>query len=165
MDEPREATASDIPMLARIHVASWVETYTGLLPPSEIAARDQSVRETQWTNQIASGASRIALVPDFGFAQAGPQRDKVLLARGYPQELYAIYILRAGQGRGLGRALLRAVTAASGGPMTALVLAENTSAIEFYRTTGATLVDTRNEFVGAAPITEQAFAWDHPQDI
>jgi ribosomal protein S18 acetylase RimI-like enzyme len=61
----------------------------------------------------------------------GTQRDKLLAEEGYGEELFAIYILRAGQGRGLGRALLRAVMPARPAAWTVLVLDGNVSAIGF----------------------------------
>ena len=165
MSDVRKATPDDVEMLARIHVTAWRETYPGLIPEAEIAARDMKVRRKQWTNQIARGQSRIAVVPDLGFAQAGPQRDAALRDAGISQELYAIYLLRSGQRRGLGRALLAAVTDPEAGPMSALVVDGNDAAIAFYRATGARCRDTRNDWIGAAPTLEHAYVWDDPRVI
>ena len=162
---PRPATPADVPMLARVHVQCWQETYTGLLPAAEIAARGIEQRRRQWTDQIAAGRSRIAVLPDLGFAQAGPQRDTPLLEQGFPLELYALYLLRAGQGRGLGLALLRAVIRPGDGPMSALVLAGNQPAIRFYEASGARRLETRAEHVGAAPIEEHVYVWDRPATV
>lgn len=158
----RPATPDDIDMLASIHVRAWRETYPGLLPESEIAARGPEVRRRQWAGQIARGQSRIAILPDLGFAQAGPQRDAILRADDIPQELYAIYLLRAAQGRGFGRALLAAVTMPDAGPMSALVLDGNAPAKAFYAATGAELWDTRKDRVGRTPIVEHAYVWHEP---
>lgn len=165
MAAPRPVTPADIPMLAQLHVACWAEAYAGLLPPEEIAARDVVTRTRQWTYQIAQGTSRIALIPGLGFAQAGAQRDDALRDAGYPQELFAIYLLRKGQGRGLGRTMLRAVTDLKGGPMTALVLGGNDSAIGFYEATGAHRLDSRSEQLGQTTIIKYAYGWSNPADI
>ena len=153
----RPAVAADAPMLARLHVASWEETYAGLLPRSEFDARPYAVRLAQWQGQIAAGRSRIALVEGLGFAQCGPQRDGPLEAAGYPEELYCLYLLRAAQGRGLGRALMAAVTGAA--PFTALVLATNTGAAGFYRALGGEEIDRRPERIGETPIEEIVFGF------
>lgn len=165
MAAPRPVTAADIPMLVQLHLECWAETYAGLLPPEEIATRDVLFRTRQWTHQIAQGSSRIALIPGLGFAQAGAQRDDDLREAGYPQELFAIYLLQKGQGRGLGRALLRAVTDPKGGPMTALVLSSNETAVRFYEATGAQRLDSRSEQIGQTPIIEYAYGWPNPADL
>lgn len=144
-------------MLARLHVQSWQETYTGLLPDSEIAARDITVRTAQWTRQIASGNSRIAVLPELGFAQMGPQRDADFAAKGFPEELYCLYLLQSGQGSGQGRALVEAV--AGERPFTALVMAENDRACGFYRAIGGRVLDRRLDKVGEAEIEEFAFGF------
>lgn len=151
------ATPDDIDMLARIHVQAWQETYAGLLPPSEIARRDIATRRAQWQHQIAAGTSRIAVVPDQGFAQMGPQRDAPLQAAGYGDELYALYLLRAGQGRGLGRALFDAVRGDAA--FSALVLDGNVRACAFYEAVGGHLHETRAEQVGDVAIMERVYVW------
>ena len=131
----RLATPGDAGMIARIHVAAWRETYPGLLPEEEIARRDFAMRLRQWENQIARGGSRIVVAPELGFAQAGPQRDETR-AEAWPRELYAIYILEAAKGTGIGAALLEAALADDPGPFTALVLVGNDRALAFYEKTG-----------------------------
>ncbi|MEM7490071.1 MAG: GNAT family N-acetyltransferase, partial [Pseudomonadota bacterium] len=136
---PRPATPADAEEIARLHVRAWQETYPGLLPPEEIAARDHPARLRQWQGALASDASRTVLLPGLGFAQAGPQR-MADHAAAYPEELYCLYLLRAGQGRGHGRALLAAV--GRDVPMTALVLEGNARACAFYAAAGAVVLDT-----------------------
>jgi hypothetical protein len=108
MHELRPPTARDVPMLARLHVQGWEETYRGLLPPSEFDSHGLEVRLSQWSRQVAAGTSRIALAPGLGFAQMGPQRDRTEATAAYPDELYCLYVLREAHGTGLGAALLAA---------------------------------------------------------
>ena len=159
----RPATVADTPDLARLHVQAWGESYAGLLPAAEIAARDIAARTAQWTSTIAAGSTRIMVLPGFGFAQTGAQRDPALAER-YPQELLALYLLRSGQGRGHGRALLRAATDPARA-MTALVLVGNDGALGFYTRTGAREIDRIDTHVGGAPITDVLIAWDDPAMI
>jgi GNAT superfamily N-acetyltransferase len=146
----RPARPGDAETLASIHVAAWRETYPGLLPEAEIARHDLPYRLRQWQAMLGRGDTRIALAGDLGFAQMGPQRDSAL-AEEWPEELFAIYLLRAAQGTGLGRALLEAVAGET--PFTAFVLDGNARAMAFYRKTGA-------EILGRTPLED---GW--PDDI
>ena len=158
----RRAAPSDVAELARLHVAAWRETYTGLLPPHEIKARDAALRREQWRREIARGTSRIAIAPGFGFAKMGSQRDAPLQDAGWTDELYAIYLLKAGQGRGLGRALLAAVRGDR--PFTALVVEGNAPAQLFYEAAGGMLLAVRDEWIGTAPIRERVYGFGIVQE-
>jgi GNAT superfamily N-acetyltransferase len=160
---PRPPQPEDAPMLARIHIAAWQETYPGLLPDTEIArASDTRRRNTQWAAAIIRNDTRIALIDDAGFAQIGPQRDKGLAAMGYPEELWSIYLLRAAHGRGLGAALLHAALGPAPQPFTALVVDGNHPACTFYERMGARLLTIRDDAVGQTPIRERVYVWDVP---
>lgn len=153
----RPATVADAPMLARLHVQTWRETYPGLLPDAEIASRTIETRTAQWTAQFAAGTSRIVVIPDLGFAQSGPQRGDLSLAPRYPDELQALYLLRAGQGRGLGQALFQAVRGEV--PFTAMVLDANTRACRFYERYGGVLLDVRDELIGQTLVRDRIYGW------
>lgn len=153
----RQAKEQDAPEIARLHVQAWHETYSGLLPESEIAARGYDVRLAQWQGQLAACRTRIAIHPGLGFAQIGPQRDRELRAKGYGEELYCLYLLKARQGRGLGRALVAAV--AGHDAFTALVLSTNEGACGFYRAMGGQQILIRPERIGRAEIEEIAFGF------
>lgn len=159
---PLRPTPDDVEDLARIHVQAWAETYSGLLPEDEIARHGLALRRRQWAAQVVRQDVRIAWLPGLGFAQAGPQRDAGLRAAGWPEELYALYLLRAGQGRGLGRALFAAVRGEAAAPMTALVLEGNEGACRFYEAAGARHVETRDERIGQSPIRERVYGWGDP---
>lgn len=132
-DSVRLAAPQDAAMIAAIHVASWQETYPGLLPCAAIDRHDAMSRRTLWQAAIASGHSRIAVIPDIGFAAMGSQRDPSL-AVDHPDELLALYVLRQHQGQGHGHALLSTVRGRA--PFTAWVLCGNTRAQAFYARLG-----------------------------
>lgn len=136
----RPAQPEDAERLATIHVTAWSETYPGLLPQEEIDRRDHAFRYRQWQGNLTRGVSRVAIAADVGFAEVGPQRENDL-AEAWPEELYALYVLKAAQGTGLGHALLASV--AGRRPFTALALDGNHRALAFYRKTGATLLGRR----------------------
>ncbi|MGI9501483.1 MAG: GNAT family N-acetyltransferase, partial [Geminicoccaceae bacterium] len=91
----RAATLADAPDIARVHVASWQATYTGLLPQAHIDVRSHERRLELWQRNLG-GAHRgliyVAAVHNMviGFAAAGPARDPSLHCAG---ELYALYLL------------------------------------------------------------------------
>jgi L-amino acid N-acyltransferase YncA len=100
----RDATAGDVPALARLHVEAWNATYAPLLAKGPGPA----VRERQWREIFAKeDGSWFCLVverPDgrlVGFAK-GQRSDHPEFAG----ELNKIYLLRGYQGVGLGRRLL-----------------------------------------------------------
>lgn len=162
---PRLAIPEDAADLARIHVRAWAETYAGLLPPDEIARRDEAARRAQWQAAIGRGGTRIVILPGRGFAQAGPQRDAALAAQGWPDELYALYLLADAQGQGLGRVLLRAALGPAARPFSALVIAGNVRASAFYARCGGRVLTERNEHVGMTAIVEAVYVWDDPRMV
>ncbi|KAA9006144.1 GNAT family N-acetyltransferase [Histidinibacterium aquaticum] len=154
--EIREARLEDASALARLHVECWDETYRGLLPDSEIDARDYEVRLPQWRRMLQEASTRVAFAPDVGFAQSGPQRDKRLSA--WPDELLALYTLHSAHGTGLGRALFERVRPER--PFTAVVLAGNDRACAFYEKMGGQLIERRPEHIGHASITDLIYGFE-----
>ncbi len=153
----RPAMLSDAPMIARVNVQAWAETYTGILPPDEIARRTYDFRLAQWTAQIGAGTTRIFTIPDEGFVQFGPQRDADWAARGYTEELYALYLLRAAHGQGQGRALFDAGRGQAG--FTALVLDANTRACRFYESTGGSVLLCFDSTLGETVVRDRIYGW------
>lgn len=100
----REATAADVPALARLHVTTWNATYApfGLRGPSV------EVRERQWREAFARGdPDWFCLVVErsdgemVGYAQANRSDDPA-----YGGELRRIHLLRDYQRLGLGSRLV-----------------------------------------------------------
>jgi GNAT superfamily N-acetyltransferase len=153
----RAARPEDADWMGRVHVEAWRETYAGLLPSEALEGLDPAARSAFWRDQIARGRSRIAVVADAGFAAAGPQREEPLRRDGWAWELYAIYLLRRAQGRGLGRALFRAVQ--PGAAFTCCVVVGNDPACRFYGAMGGRILLTRDDAIAGVPIREHVFAW------
>lgn len=100
----REATAADIPSLARLHVITWNATYAPFL----MKGPGYEVREKQWRDAFARNAPGwFCFVVErsdgnlVGFAQ-GNRSDNPA----FEGELNKIYLLREYQRIGLGRRLL-----------------------------------------------------------
>lgn len=156
--EPRRAELEDASMIARLHVQAWQETYPGLLPAEEIASRTYEKRQFIWARALSREDARIWVIDDLGFAQFGPQRERVWAAQGYPEELWSMYLIRDGYGQG--RPLLRAAFGADGRRFTTCVLDGNARACAFYEKAGGRHLVTREEVVGRSPVLERVYGWD-----
>ena len=145
----RAATVADAEAIARVHVAAWAETYGHLLSPEALARRTLGGRTELWTRILAGGPPDphrpevAVLLSDgavLGFASWREQRDDALRGQGFPGEISAIYLLRAAQGQGHGRALMahaaRGLLARGHRGASLWVLRDNPGARGFYERLG-----------------------------
>jgi ribosomal protein S18 acetylase RimI-like enzyme len=103
----REASMSDVPALAALHVKTWNETYCGNVPTREM-------REFQWRELFKEHNRNwfVLLVESKPGQPAGFAMGKPYNHGDLPQfkgELNKIYLLRDYQRIGLGRMLMRSV--------------------------------------------------------
>ena len=169
----RPASLADAAGLATMHVASWLETYPGLLPPSMLASLSVDKRQAMWTQVIGdtstSGSTKVYVAEIdskiVGFGSCVSQRTQTLKDSGYDGEISAIYVLKAFQRRALGRRLLHAMasdlskrgfTAAS-----LWVLRDNAPARRFYERYDAKVVAEREEARPDGALMEVAYGWMH----
>lgn len=167
----RRAGPEDASAIAAIHVTAWHETYTGLLPDTMISALTVEVRQAWWAQLLSNppatrgGAAYLAALDGtpVGFGTCNAQRSDVLAAAGFDGEISSLYVLRAAQGRGAGRALmarmatrlLRAEYRTAG----LWVLRENASGRRFYEGCGGTLLDGDAGLRVQGRFTEVAYGW------
>ncbi len=94
------------------------------------------------------------------FASGGRERAGEL---GFAGELYAIYVMQESQGRGHGRALVRAVTAGLREmgltDMIVWVLRDNSAARGFYERLGGTYLREQPITIGSALLEEVSYGW------
>ncbi|BDZ45984.1 GNAT family N-acetyltransferase [Naasia aerilata] len=136
----RPARADDAPGMARVHVASWRETYRGLMPdgvlddPGLLAARERFWTAALTDAQYAANRSAVAVRGDavVGIAMSGPPLDPEVASA---VQLYVLYLLAAEQGTGTGDELLDAVLPAEQDG-TLWVADPNPRAQAFYRRRG-----------------------------
>lgn len=167
----REAVPGDAAAIGALHVASWRETYSGLLPAALLDGLSAEARAAMWaaaledpqafggmTLLVATGAGAMV-----GFAACSAQRDEALEARGYDGELGAVYVLRAHQRSGLGRSLMRLMAARlieNGQRAASLwVLRDNLPARAFYERMGGEIVGAREEEQDGVSFAELAYGW------
>ena len=162
----RPATVVDADTIGRVHAQSWHETYPGIVPDDVLARVSADRNAARWAERLRdpaiAGGVFVAMDDTgmvIGFAQGGPQRDCI---PEYTGELYALYILRAAQGRGVGRLLVHAVmvSLATQGhrAMLVWVLAANAPARRFYEHLGGQYVTTKQTEIGI-PLEEAAYGW------
>ncbi len=167
----RAASSSDAAAIAAVHVASWRETYAGLLPDEMLGALSVTDRTERWSRILAHAggpADAIVFVAErngrvVGFASGGAQRDENLRAQGLTGEITAIYVLQSAQRLGVGRRLMAAVAnaLADGGRGSASlwVLHGNQSARNFYERLGGNVVAEKEDMRDGVVLAEVAYAW------
>lgn len=109
----RLALPPDAPAIARVQIATWDTTCRGLIADDYIERPSRAHRETRWRATLHDPiAARCVFVAEndegdvVGFACGGTQRTEV---PGFHGELYAIYLLKDHQRRGVRAMLTRAV--------------------------------------------------------
>jgi ribosomal protein S18 acetylase RimI-like enzyme len=167
----RMATFDDAPALASMHVASWRETYAGIVPAAMLASLSVQKRQAMWEKvmrlQSSLGATVVYLLEldgkIIGFGSCGAQRDEKLKDRGYDGEISAIYVLRTFQRLGAGTRLLFTMAldlAGRGyGAASLWVLRDNPTARRFYERFGARVIAERDDVREDSVLIEVAYGW------
>jgi GNAT superfamily N-acetyltransferase len=158
----RAAGLDDAGAIAQVHVESWRTTYTGIVSDAYLAGLDVMLRTKLWNERLQSGS--LVFVAEWdgrvvGFADGGPNREAVGEC---DAELYAIYLLRDAQKRGMGAGLLRAMATGllerNFKSMAVWVLEQNRSR-SFYEKTGAHMAASKVIEIGGAKLMEVAYVW------
>jgi GNAT superfamily N-acetyltransferase len=136
----REPRAEEASAIADIHVATWKEAYSELLPEDFFSEEYVAGRHRMWqhvlthprddmTVRVAEADGEIVgfawVGPGEGINGEEPPRDRLL---------YAIYVLAAHYGTGVGQALLNETL--GDGPAMLWVAKENPRATAFYLRNG-----------------------------
>lgn len=140
----RAATVEDAAAVANVHVASWRESYSGLLP-ADILGNLSIERRQRWWEQIladeAAGEQLLVCEVDeeiVGFCSYGATRDDD--ANKTVGEIYALYVRSAHWDKGYGYALIKEaliqLKAAGFHSVTLWVLDGNGRAERFYEQVG-----------------------------
>jgi ribosomal protein S18 acetylase RimI-like enzyme len=153
----REAVLSDIPTLARVHVQSWQETYTGFIPDDVLYnIITLESREFQWQRKLANPKVKVFVAFEanalIGFCSQTVQ--------GSEAEILTLYLLKAFQGSGFGKRLwLTALenAKAQGAKTLSLWVLEDNPTRGFYERMGGYLDETRTEKIGEAVLLEVSY--------
>lgn len=163
--EIRTGRTADVFAIGRVLVETWRATFRGLLDdayldrlsPAEQAVRHMGRRSAEGVGHFVAIDSRSGTL--VGFVNYGPARFAAPTPVG---EIYALYVLPAYQGRGIGGELVRAVARrmVEGGTVTlfAWVLSTNPNRA-FYERLGAAPVQTGTITLGSRHYDQVAYAW------
>jgi len=164
----REATASDIDGIAFVHAASWKTTYRGLISDEFLDKITVEARRKLWIRNFENpNKDEVMYVAEdgagmiIGFANGGARRGSDLSDL-YDAELYALYLLKEQQGKGLGRQLIRSVAQnlleKNYSSFMTWVVTGN-PAIHFYHKVGGQSVATKEVKIGNEIVEEIMIGW------
>lgn len=154
-----------------MHVASWIETYRGLVPDEMLATLSVARRTTAWERILRDplkADKTVVYVKEVGrafagFGACGEQRDGNLKARGFDAEIGSLYVLREFQRRGIGRALMNVLANDLGDRgfhgVALWVLRDNAPARRFYEQCSGELVGEKSDVRGGTVLVEMAYGW------
>lgn len=136
----REPSARDAAEIADLHVSTWREAYSHLLPGDFFTEEYIAGRHKMWIHVLANPTDEtVVRVAEsdgsiIGFAWAGPGRDLAGGEAPRDRHLYAIYVAASHHGSGAAQALLDETL--GGEPALLWVAKENPRAIAFYLRNG-----------------------------
>ncbi len=138
----RDATPDDVHAIAEIHVASWRNTYKGIVPQVFLDSMDVDERAQRWTRSFDKTTCKLIVAQVdtviVGWCYFGVCRDTDVDRN--TAELWAIYIHPRSINRGIGHALWASATdslMAQGYIRSVVwVVKENERAIRFYSKNG-----------------------------
>ncbi len=162
----RGASLADAQAIANVHVASWRESYEGIVPKAVLDALSVSERTERWRGILGEVERQPLYVAEqdgqlVGFAQGGKSLGDEL---GQEMELYAIYLLSRVKRQGIGTRLLKTVVGdfiQQGANSAGLwVFKENYPARRFYERLGAHLaMETINNRFGQQ-LMDVSYVWN-----
>ena len=167
----RQADVSDADMIGALHVATWRETYRGILPNELLVGLSVEARSAMWRSVLSGTVDwegTDVLVAEngggiVGFGACGAQRDENLRGQGFDAEIGAIYVLqteqRAGTGTSLMHLMARSLLSSGRKAASLWVIRENAHARAFYEELGGALLGEKIEALSGAILTEVAYGW------
>jgi GNAT superfamily N-acetyltransferase len=163
----RESLLNDAADLARVRQEGWKCTYRGIVPDAVLDGMNYEKDVQRWTEILANrDHERFCYTSEIenqvtGFCTGGPCRDD---DPEYDGEIYAIYVLKAQQGRGTGRALMNSgidwLKKSGCRKMLVWVLRDNTGARGFYEKLGGAPVRQRLIQIGGVDLPELGYGFE-----
>ncbi len=165
----REARLEDAGAIAKVHVDSWRTTYLGIIPESYIARISYKKRKERWRKMLGDAPEKdrqhfIYVVENnhkqiIAFADGGIERNGDSIYQG---ELYAIYIMEAYQGQGIGRKLVKTLAeklSQSGLKSMLVWVLEDNPACQFYQALGGEQVKQKKVEFEGVKLNEISYGW------
>ncbi|MBU8915202.1 GNAT family N-acetyltransferase [Bacillus sp. FJAT-29953] len=165
----RKAVLADAKGIAKVHVDSWKTTYANIVPDEYLNNLIFESREQLWVDNIPNGGVYVAENDEgeiVGFSSGGKERSGKY--SGFDGELYAIYILKEYQGKGIGSALVKPIIdeikALGIHSMLVLVLKDNSSRL-FYEALGGKKIDKIEVEIAGRKLSELVYGWEDIRNI
>lgn len=167
----RNASESDIPAIARLHVEGWKGAYGGIVNQAYLDALSVDQRIANWTDWMASGESTV-FIADWdgtpaGFVTIGrtktPPPGSSPIRPSHSGEIYALYLTPEHWRQGIGTALLkhaaRELKDRKHGAICLWVLDANTRARGFYEKMGGQKLGGKMVDIGPDSLKEVCYGW------
>ena len=171
----RGATPADVGGIARVHVVTWREVYTALLPTAIMETNTEERRRALWERVAAEGSRRVFVAVEdgaiVGFVCGGAMPESIrgrLPIAGHDAYVDALYVLAAWHGRGIGRALLGTLANAllrDGLSSLALHVVAQNPARRFYEHLGARFVHAEPIAPGLDEGLQCAYGWSDLRSV
>lgn len=166
--EIRKANLNDALGVAKVQVDSWKTTYKNIVSDAYLEQMTYENRAKKWKDILSGQDVFVAEHKGeiIGFSNAGEERTGKY--PDYTGELYAIYILKEHQEKGIGKLLLNSVVDRLKDKniysMTVSVLEENKSRL-FYEHIGAKKIDRKRIEVSGKSLYELVYGWKDIKEI
>jgi len=168
----RWANRADATGIADVHINSWKSAYRNLVPYAYLDSLSPQKSIEKWTDYLEKTGLEdfcFVSVDDLnrvvGFISGGPNRNP---DDGYDGEIYALYLLKEFQRRGIGKALFRKganwLADRNYDSLILWVLKENT-AVHFYEALGGKTLREKKVEIGGAQIVGISYVWKNIKDI
>ncbi|ARA97366.1 GNAT family N-acetyltransferase [Geobacillus thermodenitrificans] len=165
----RKATLADAAAIASVHVESWKTTYGGIVPATYLETLSLEEKQALWEKVLSQSDHSVFVVQEnervVGFVSGGSNRMTDGPTAKYDGELYAIYLLKEAQGKGLGHQLVQTLVSdlkqKGIHSMVVWVLADNPSC-HFYERLGGEKIAEEEVEIGGKALWEWCYGW---QDI
>lgn len=168
----RRGTVEDAPAIAGVRVDTWRSSYRGLLPDALLDGLDTVNITASWRRGLETiDPTRVAYVAELGrtvvgFSSGGRARGAIA---DHPGEVYALYVRDGHQGKGIGRALLRAaaneLVLRGLTPIVIWTLFNNPGSRGFYESLGGTVIGEKREPFEGYELHEVAYGWKDPAPL
>lgn len=160
----REAVSDDAAEIARCHIAAWRDTYHPIVADEYLNNLSFEEHTKKWITNLQQPRCRSFIAETVreelvGFINGGPERTG---RTDYQGEIYAIYILKAWRGCGVGRKLLtRFSDALRENQVTSLIVwaLEENECRHCYSAWGAHEIATGPIKIGTQDLIEVAYGW------
>ncbi len=160
----RKANVKDALAVAKVHVESWRKSFAGIVPQAfldnlTVEKREQAFRQRFGDANYKMFVAETAKDEIVGFADFGAARESDFA---FEAELYAIYLLREFQGKGIGENLFRLCQkemSADGFDSMYLIALEVSPYKSFYEKMGGKIVGRGNHFLLLVEYKTVIYGW------